>query len=437
MSIVKSLNASALTKLFPRTLYDFGQYLSNMGGSIKLPENKLLAEVDPEKDVFTDEEAELEQARRSYFNSFLIGLERIEYNDDAKGINAQIASLLDDVKCCENDEIVEILAQFFPDIKSEYYPALEFVVRVLLLSDSPQIISSAAKKAKKTYSRGFHYYGLADMVPFPDNCKFEAGETFNSAYQAAISEKLQSTYGTQIWHVTSSIVRDTFCIEIMHGSRRQKIDSEQNAQAKPSVIRPIVWDVIHFNMRTKEIRIHMEKRSVRTEKNIYIWALSKIWTDLTCRWAPLDKFDLSKFQVTYGEIQAMMDRASNLLSDPVHGIGAKVGKVIVWLTDVSYTLTLKSPDGYTIFEKNVRESVKKYGLSGTHAKNLPLVPLGSTIDEVTLSIRYGTGRNRKTPSVTIKPDSKSENDLYMLDEWLEDEEVSIVPEVFKRQIADA
>lgn len=33
--------------------------------------------------------------------------------------------------------------------------------------------------------------------------------------------------------------------------------------------------------------------------------------------------------------------------------------------------------------------------------------------------------------------SKSENDLYMLDEWLEDEEVSIVPEVFKRQIADA
>lgn len=181
----------------------------------------------------------------------------------------------------------------------------------------------------------------------------------------------------------------------------------------------------------------MEKRSVRTEKNIYIWALSKIWTDLTCRWAPLDKFDLSKFQVTYGEIQAMMDRASNLLSDPVHGIGAKVGKVIVWLTDVSYTLTLKSPDGYTIFEKNVRESVKKYGLSGTHDKNLPLVPPGSTIDEVTLSIRYGTGRNRKTPSVTIKPDSKSENDLYMLDEWLEDEEVSIVPEVFKRQIADA
>lgn len=437
MSIVKSLNASALTKLFPRTLYDFGQYLSNMGGSFKLPENKLLAEVDPEKDVFTDEEPELEQARRSYFNSFLIGLERIEYNDDAKGINAQIASLLDDVKCCENDEIVEALAQFYPDIKSDYYPPLEFIVRVLLASDSPQVISSAAKKAKKTYSRGFHYYGLADMVPFPENCKFEAGETFNTAYQDAISDKLQLTYGTQIWRVTSTIVRDTFCIEIMHGSRRQKIDSEQNAQAKPSVIRPIVWDVIHFNMRTKEIRIHMEKRSVRTEKNTYIWALSKIWTNLTCRWAPIDKFDLTKFQTTYGNIQDMMERASNLLSDPVHGIGAQVGRVKVCLTDVSYTMVMTTPDGYTTFEKKMKESVKSIGLSESHAKDLPLVPPGSTINDVTISIRYGSGVYRRTPSITIKPDSKSENDLYILDEWLEAEEVSIVPEVFKRQIADA
>ncbi len=437
MSIVKSLNASALTKLFPRTLYDFGQYLSNMGGSFKLPENKLLAEVDPEKDVFTDEEPELEQARRSYFNSFLIGLERIEYNDDAKGINAQIASLLDDVKCCENDEIVEALAQFYPDIKSDYYPPLEFIVRVLLSSDSPQVISSAAKKAKKTYSRGFHYYGLADMVPFPENCKFEAGETFNTAYQDAISDKLQLTYGTQIWRVTSTIVRDTFCIEIMHGSRRQKIDSEQNAQAKPSVIRPIVWDVIHFNMRTKEIRIHMEKRSVRTEKNTYIWALSKIWTNLTCRWAPIDKFDLTKFQTTYGNIQDMMERASNLLSDPVHGIGAQVGRVKVCLTDVSYTMVMTTPDGYTTFEKKMKESVKSIGLSESHAKDLPLVPPGSTINDVTISIRYGSGVYRRTPSITIKPDSKSENDLYILDEWLEAEEVSIVPEVFKRQIADA
>ncbi len=437
MSIVKSLNASALTKLFPRTLYDFGQYLSNMGGSFKLPENKLLAEVDPEKDVFTDEEPELEQARRSYFNSFLIALERIEYNDDAKGINAQIASLLDDVKCCENDEIVEALAQFYPDIKSDYYPPLEFIVRVLLSSDSPQVISSAAKKAKKTYSRGFHYYGLADMVPFPENCKFEAGETFNTAYQDAISDKLQLTYGTQIWRVTSTIVRDTFCIEIMHGSRRQKIDSEQNAQAKPSVFRPIVWDVIHFNMRTKEIRIHMEKRSVRTEKNTYIWALSKIWTNLTCRWAPIDKFDLTKFQTTYGNIQDMMERASNLLSDPVHGIGAQVGRVKVCLTDVSYTMVMTTPDGYTTFEKKMKESVKSIGLSESHAKDLPLVPPGSTINDVTISIRYGSGVYRRTPSITIKPDSKSENDLYILDEWLEAEEVSIVPEVFKRQIADA
>ena len=71
-------------------------------------------------------------------------------------------------------------------------------------------------------------------------------------------------------------------------------------------------------------------------------------------------------------------------------------------------------------------------LSGTYA----LSP-GSTINDVTISIRYGSGVYRRTPSITIKPDSKSENDLYILDEWLEAEEVSIVPEVFKRQIADA
>ena len=222
-------------------------------------------------------------------------------------------------------------------------------------------------------------------------------------------------------------------IEILHGGQREKHDNERNAEVEDAVIRPLECDAVYFNRKTKDIRLRMSKRKKRIEKEIYVPAIATIFSNNLRQWAIMDKFNLEKFRQKKEKLVELL-KSATLYLQRHESLGTKWARIRVLLTEVSYYERRMLPNGeFVMLRRTLSEPT--HGLVSVLEDGEQLMADAHSIVSVKLDIKHKLysrqGGKDKTLTLQLKADTKSENDLSVMDAWLEEQGISNIPAEFR------
>ena len=427
MSTLLSISREHLSALYPRTLYEFAQHLNSYNSDFFIDQDSELAKVDPKIGDFDDNQDDLKQRLQDYRESMMAAIRKVEINNASSEANVAVLVLLHDLRKCATEELVDELSNRSSVCYSSGIPDFEYVVRVLLKEkkqNAKELIRTVVQKANRRISRGFNYYTIKPG-DFKLNEELKPGHGLEEALADEIRNQVQEKYDTEICIVRIEEVGEKWHIEIIHGGKKQRTETEKKAKAADALIQPLETDTIVYNTRTKDIKVHMAKRMVRTERDVYVVALGKCLSNQLRLWESVAKFDLERFRVKKEELQELLDSGSKYLSSP------ELGNVQVLLTEVGYSEIVET-DSKKHVSVDRKKTCTSDGLCCTLKPGEPLLEATYTIDYVILSVRYGVAKPRKL-RVVIKPQTLSECPIASVEYWLEEIGVGQVPDELSKK----
>lgn len=427
MSTLLSISREMLAELYPRTLYDFAQHLNTYESDFSIEENEKLAQLPPSLETFDDSQADLNEELKQYREKMMDLIRKVEINNSNSDSNAAVLILLHDLRKCATDDLVNELHQRSDVYYSAGYPNLEYVVRVLLREKTRKgedLIRIVVQNANRSISRGFHYYVMnKGGLPFKHE-ELTPGHGLEEALVSEIRAKVHEKYATEICIVRIEEAGEKWFIEIIHGGKKQRTETERKAKATDTLIQPLETDSIVYNTRTKDIKIHMAKRLLRTERDVYVPALAKCLSNDLRTWKSAAKFDLERFRLQKESLQDLLDSAGKAISSP------EIGNVRVLITEVGFTETVETDSKRHTSVLNKR-SCPEDGLCCTLKSGAYLLAPAYALEYVILSVRYGVAKPRKS-RVVVTRTSLSECPLNSVEDWLEEIGVSQIPDVVER-----
>ncbi len=426
MATLLTFDRKLVNRLYPRTLYMLGCKLSALNGCINLRESDQLADLPANIEIIPSSENELLEDYRQYKEEFMDairGLERVL--DNSNKTDFAISILLHDLCQCATDELVEKLEQR-PSVGVRNIAGLcplEYVVRVYLHKASNEnIIRQVVQNAGRNNKRGFHYYTVDKKDLFKPDASVvpeQPPSSFKDDYEKLIEPHIQTIYGTQMCEVRIEELKGKWYIEILHGGKKAKTETEKNAVAEDILLQPLLCDTIIFDTRTYDIRTHMHSRRPKVEKEVYVAQLAKCLKLNGFHWVCQTKFDLDKFRLAKEELNDLLDSAGKAMSTP------QVGNVKVTLVDVYYEEHLSSGKGRASTTNTHKISNKTVGLNGALQNGQKLLPIGTTITKVVLRTQYSLNKKNRKPSIEITSESLPYPVLPHFEEWLEEKGISI------------
>ena len=261
----------------------------------------------------------------------------------------------------------------------------------------------------------YHYFIRDyDTLRFYQKPILMPGNELDAALSSHLSLELQKEYGTKVCTIKSEVKDALWIIVITHGGVRQKEKNESQAEAVDMVRQPIETDCIIYDTKYDDLRIHMQKHRIKT-MNIYYKALGKVLFQNANWWKPGDKYGLHRFNLPKEELQQLLARGAERLSNPTSG------KLSLNISSVHYSETISL--------EGKRRTTNKHGISNREGINhsladgQTLVPLHATITSITL--RFSNRLNNKEKSVPITLGGKKrtlESEFVPdLEDWLHEE----------------
>lgn len=413
--------------------------MTEKGGVFHLAKVAELSDIGKDVEIIeTASNPALAKLYHDYRNAFVEQLQKLDEDDSDNEANEKILVLLDNLRKCGNEKIINRLEEY-PDSNLGYQkglPEFEYIVRFLLTTKDEDYLTQTIRNSARVMSRGFHYYkrDLADSEFVKE--VFTPGDTFDKALKEHLKDKIQKTYGYKFCVVHSEELNDgRWFIEIRHAGKKRKEMAVKNEDAQDTILSPLETDIIMYHPDCKEIRIHMQNRLAKFERDTYVKEVGSLLSGKSCKWPIFRKFSLDRFLTTKEELQDMLKKGALRFSSPT------IGYVDILLTDIIYTVSLTTLDGGkpTCHKCSCHNS--ETGLLSTMSKESILLEdekqmwqnrmnphrnksfdnaVSIQIEQISFAIvpraKGVTGRF----SVTVKPETLSDPNRSDVEEWLED-----------------
>lgn len=130
-------------------------------------------------------------------------------------------------------------------------------------------------------------------------------------------------------------------------------------------------------------------------------------------WNDADKYQLDHFNIPKSELQQLLLRGAERLSNP------RVGKLAIKVTKVSYFVVKE--DKYRVRSTDSYTRSNSAGLNNTMGEDETLVPLYAHIKSVTLRLTYGLKNKGISILLTQKKRTLETEAIPGIEDWLHDE----------------
>lgn len=439
MSVLQSLSRRMLESLFPQTLHEFGEYLTAKGGVFHLAKVAELADIGQDVEIIeTALNPALAKTYHDYREAFVEQLQILDEDDSDNEVNDKILVLLDNLRKCGNEQIINRLEEY-PNSNLGYQkglPEFEYIIRFLLSTKDEDYLAQTIRNSARVLSRGFHYYKKnLEELGFEKEA-FTPGDLFDKALKEQLRDEIKTTYGYKFCVVHSEELKDgRWFIEIRHAGKKRKELAIKNEDAQDTILSPLETDIVMYHPVCKEIRIHMQNRLAKFERDTYVKGIGSLLSGKSCKWPIFRKFNLERFLTTREELQGMLKKGASRFSS------SSIGYVDMLLTDIIYTVSLSTLDGGkpTCHKCSCHNS--ETGLLSTMAKESILLEdeklmwqnrmnptrnksfdnaVSLQIEQISFAIVPKVKGIAGRFSVTVKPETLSDPNRSDVEEWLED-----------------
>lgn len=312
-----------------------------------------------------------------------------------------------------NEEYVDRLGQTAKHIPRKALSGEEYVVRVMLSEDGDRYLSRASLIFAASRTCGYRYF-VPDLtaLQFSGKVRVRPGEAFDHLFANDIREEIKKHYGTEICRVYSEEKGDLWIIEITHGGIRRKESNESNSETIDALRQPIEVDCVIYDKKYNDVRIHMENANTKITE-LYYTSLGYRMYDNPKYWNDADKYQLDHFIIPKSELQQLLLRGAERLSNP------RVGKLAIKVTKVSYFVVKE--DKYRVRSTDSYTRSNSAGLNNTMGEDETLVPLYAHIKSVTLRLTYGLKNKGISILLTQKKRTLETEAIPGIEDWLHDE----------------
>lgn len=312
-----------------------------------------------------------------------------------------------------SDDYVDRLEQTARHIPRKALSGEEYVVSVMLSEDGDRYLSRASLMFAASRTCGYQYF-VPDLsaLQFSHRVRVRPGEDFDRLFADTIREEIKKRYGTGICRVYSEEKGDLWVIEVTHGGIRRKESNESNSETIDALRQPIEVDCIIYDKKYNDVRIHMENANSKIME-LYYSSLGYCMYNNPRYWHEAVKYQLEHFNIPKTELQQLLIRGSERLSNP------RVGKLAIKVTKVSYSVVredkhrVRSTDSYT--------RSNSAGLNNTMGEDETLVPAYAHIKSVTLRLTYGLKNKGISILLTQKKRTLETEAIPGIEDWLHDE----------------
>lgn len=381
MSRLRAITNNTLNSLPPATLHRLGSFFSSKGASFSLAPEPLLetCEVNERKMPRRQEVRELYQ---QYKHRFLCELDKLNAAESADADVLLLAHYLH--LGCNNSEFVDRVEALLPELPRQGCSDVEYLVQAMLHARGEKVLGKASLMLASSRLYGYEYFVMdGQALPFLGNPRYEAGAEFDRAFGEHIGEELRKRYGTGICRVCSQKKKGLWVVEITHGGAKRKEANENNSQAIDILRQPIEVDCLIYDTRYNDIRIHMENKSAVVLR-IYCQSFGDCLYGNHLCWRPNFKYYLDHFNLRREELQQLLARGAERLSNPT------AGKLTIAVASVSYNISHSSYGGATTTDKYKKSNAQ--GLNNSMAEGEYLVPIEAAITSIVLKFTHGSSK---------------------------------------------
>ncbi len=314
-----------------------------------------------------------------------------------------------------DEDYISRLEQLAPKVPRSSCGDIDFAVRVLMTEDGQKLLSRASLLQTVNSNQCYFYY-VRDFqtLAFQKEPAHTPGAELDHALVSLLSLELKEIYGTEVCIVKTQAKDELWVMEITHGGARQKEKNESHAEAVDMVRQPIETDCIIYDTKYDDLRIHMEKKRVGT-MNLYCQTLGRALFLNEKWWKPGEKYGLHRFNIPREELQLMLARGAERLSNPT------AGNLSLSISRVNYS-EIKCLVGKASTE-NKHSISNKDGLNNALGEGERLVPQSATITSVSLRFTNKLKKKKQAMVITISGKKRTlESEMVPnIEDWLHDE----------------
>lgn len=374
----------------------------------------------PEPDLETCEanerkmprQPEMRELYHQYKQNFLGELDKLNAAETADADVLMLAHYLH--LGCNNREYVDKVELLMPELPRQGVSDAEYLVQVMLHDRGEKALSKASLTLASSRLFGYEYFVVDEQaLCFDGEPKCEAGPGFDKAFSESITEGIRKRYGTGICRVRSQMKDHLWIVEITHGGAKRKEANENNAQTIDVLRQPIEVDCLIYDTQYDDIRIHMENKSVTVLGN-YCSAFGQCLYDNPSYWHSHPKYNLEHFNRQRNELQQLLARGSERLSNP------QVGKLSIMISSASYEIKSRCYGGAISIDKYTKKNA--LGLNNSLAEGEYLLPLEASISSISLKFSYGPSSGKSfTINLSRKQRTLESEAIPGFEDWLYEE----------------